>query len=82
MLQLFFVCSCVGTTEKIFQSKKHLYDVFVDNQNITTHLTSLDPVIRLTPADKQRFEHLNGIRYAHLRASFPSSHAGRSIGMG
>ena len=53
---------CAGTTEKIFQSKTQLYDVFVDNQNILTHLTSLDPIIKLTPADMQRFQHLDGIR--------------------
>lgn len=54
--------TCAGTTEKIFQSKTQLYDVFVDNQNILTHLTSLDPIIKLTPADMQRFQHLDGIR--------------------
>lgn len=62
---------CIGTTERIFQVKKHLYDVFVDNQNITTHITSLDPIIKLTPADTQRFDHLNGIRYVHPAGSFP-----------
>jgi len=60
-----YCCLCIGTTERIFQVKKHLYDVFVDNQNITTHITSLDPIIKLTPADTQRFDHLNGIRYVH-----------------
>lgn len=52
-----------GTTEKIFQSKTELYDVFVDNQNITTNSSYLEPVLKPNLADEQRFKHLNTIRY-------------------
>lgn len=52
-----------GTTEKIFQTKTELYDVFVDNQNITTNSTYLEPVLKPNLADEQRFKHLNTIRY-------------------
>ena len=52
-----------GTTEKIFLSKTDLYDVFVDNQNITTHSSYLEPILRPNLADEQRFQHLNTIRY-------------------
>ena len=52
----------LGTTEKIFQSKTELFDVFVDNQNITTGQTRLEPLLKLTAADEQRYQHLNDIR--------------------
>ena len=51
-----------GTTEKIFQSKTELYDVFVDSQNITTHSSYLEPLLKPNLADEQRFQHLNTIR--------------------
>ena len=51
-----------GTTEKIFQSKTQLYDVFVDCQKITSNSIKLDPILKLSPSDHQRFEHLNNIR--------------------
>ena len=51
-----------GTSERILQSKTELYDVFVDHQRLMTHLTSLDPILRLTPADKERYDLLNSIR--------------------
>ena len=54
------------TTEKIFQSKTHLYDVFVDSQNIVSHLESLTSLLKPTLADEQRYEHLNNIRYLYL----------------
>lgn len=51
-----------GTSERILQSKTELYDVFVDHQRLMTHLASLDPLLRLTPADKERYDFLNSIR--------------------
>ncbi|KAL5467702.1 hypothetical protein EMCRGX_G031965 [Ephydatia muelleri] len=54
------------TTEKIFQTKTELYDVFVDNQNITTNSTYLEPVLKPNLADEQRFKHLNTIRSDHF----------------
>lgn len=54
------------TTEKIFQSKRDLFDVFVDNQNITTTQPRLEPVLRLTLADEQRYQHLSNVRSNQL----------------
>ena len=51
-----------GTSERILQSKTDLYDVFVDQQRLVTHLASLDSILRLTPADRERYELLNNIR--------------------
>jgi hypothetical protein len=50
------------TSEQILQSKTELYDVFVDQQRLTSHLASLDPLLRLTPADRERYDHLTSIR--------------------
>ena len=47
-----------GTTEKIFESKRALYDVYIDSQTIVTSSTRCDPFLRLTPADHQRFNKL------------------------
>lgn len=49
------------TTEKIFENKTSLYDVYVDNQNIGTHIPSLQPIARANVADKERFNKLTGI---------------------
>ena len=50
------------TTEKIFLSKKHLYDIFVEGDEIICHQESLDPMIRLNRFDEQRYFHLNNLR--------------------
>ena len=47
-----------GTTEKIFETKTSLYDVYVDNQVITTHVPTLQAVARANVADKARFQKL------------------------
>uniref|UniRef100_A0A3B3VJN1 DENN domain-containing protein 11 n=1 Tax=Poecilia latipinna TaxID=48699 RepID=A0A3B3VJN1_9TELE len=41
------------TTEKIFEDKKELYDVYIDNQNVKTHRSHLQPLLRLNAADKE-----------------------------
>ncbi|KAF3689085.1 Protein LCHN [Channa argus] len=46
------------TTEKIFQEKKELYDVYVDNQNVKTHRSHLQPLLRLNAADKEKYRKL------------------------
>ena len=51
-----------GTSERILQSKTDLYDVFVEQQHLITHLASLDPILRLTHADRERYDLLNRIR--------------------
>jgi hypothetical protein len=57
------------TSERILQSKTELYDVFVDQQHLMTPLASLDPILRLTPADKERYDLLNSIRSNQLITS-------------
>ncbi|KAL7402314.1 hypothetical protein ABVT39_012970 [Epinephelus coioides] len=47
------------TTEKIFEEKKELYDVYVDNQNVKTHRTHLQPLLRLNAADKEKYRKLS-----------------------
>ncbi|XP_030626181.1 protein LCHN-like [Chanos chanos] len=46
------------TTEKIFEEKKFLYDLYVDRQNVMTHRESLKPLLRLSSADKERYRRL------------------------
>lgn len=53
-----------GTTEKIFEEKKDLYDVYVDNQNVKTHRSHLQPLLRLNAADKEKYRKLSEQRYA------------------
>lgn len=48
------------TTERIFENKRHLYDVYVNNQNIETTSLVLDSFLRFTPADYQRYNKLIG----------------------
>lgn len=52
-----------GTTEKIFEEKKELYDVYVDNQNVKTHRSHLQPLLRLNAADKEKYRKLSEQRY-------------------
>ncbi|XP_069823368.1 DENN domain-containing protein 11 [Dendropsophus ebraccatus] len=50
------------TTEKIFEQKQDLYDVYVDNQNVKTHLEHLQPLLRVNSADKEKYRRLNDQR--------------------
>ncbi|KAM3869917.1 DENN domain-containing protein 11 [Diretmus argenteus] len=47
------------TTEKIFEEKKELYDVYIDNQNVKTHRDGLQPLLRLNGADKEKYRKLS-----------------------
>ncbi|KAM4614725.1 DENN domain-containing protein 11-like [Polymixia lowei] len=46
------------TTEKIFEEKKDLYDVYVDNQNVKTYREGLKPLLRLSAADRDKYRKL------------------------
>lgn len=50
------------TTEKIFECKTQLYDVYVDQQNLTTSQCSLEPLLRVTQTDEDRYKELSDIR--------------------
>ena len=52
-----------GTTERIFEEKKELYDVYIDNQNVKTHRSHLQPLLRLNAADKEKYRKLTEQRY-------------------
>ncbi|KAB0404153.1 hypothetical protein E2I00_018885 [Balaenoptera physalus] len=43
-----------GTTEKIFEEKRELYDVYVDNQNVKTHHDHLQPLLKINSADREK----------------------------
>ncbi|XP_037109184.1 DENN domain-containing protein 11 [Syngnathus acus] len=47
------------TTEKIFEDKKDLHDLYIDNQNVKTHRSHLLPLLRLNAADKERYRKLS-----------------------
>lgn len=61
-----FFCVFTGTTEKIFEEKKELYDVYIDNQNVKTHRESLQPLLRLNNADREKYRKLCEQRYIHF----------------
>ncbi|XP_076153417.1 DENN domain-containing protein 11-like isoform X1 [Alosa pseudoharengus] len=46
------------TTERIFEEKKHLFDIYVDNQNVQTHRESLQPLLRITSSDREKYKKL------------------------
>eukprot|EP00076_Gallus_gallus_P046259 XP_025011797.1 protein LCHN isoform X1 [Gallus gallus] len=50
------------TTEKIFEEKRNLYDVYVDNQNVKTHHEHLQPLLKINSADKEKYRRLNDQR--------------------
>lgn len=52
-----------GTTEKIFETKTHLYDVYVDNQIVMTPSDSLKDLLKISDADRDKFQKLNNQRY-------------------
>lgn len=65
------VCfALAGTTEKIFEEKKDLYDVYVDNQNVKTCRDGLKPLLRLSAADREKYRKLTEQRYDHLNVKF------------
>lgn len=57
------VFATAGTTEKIFEEKKDLYDVYVDNQNVKTCRDGLKPLLRLSAADREKYRKLTEQRF-------------------
>ncbi|XP_039625999.1 DENN domain-containing protein 11 [Polypterus senegalus] len=54
------------TTEKIFEEKKDLYDIYVDNQNVKTHHDNLQPLLRINNADRDKYRKLSEQRQVLL----------------
>lgn len=52
---------CEGTTEKIFESKLEVYDVYVDNQNIKCK-PHLSWIAHFNNADRDRLDELESFR--------------------
>lgn len=52
-----------GTTEKIFEVKTSLYDIYVDNQMIRPCSPMLRDLMKVSVADKDKFAKLNNQRY-------------------
>ena len=57
-----------GTTERIFEMKTQLYDVYVDNQNVTTQSAALKDLLKVSSADREKFDKLNNIRSVCLKS--------------
>lgn len=58
-------CCLLGTTEKIFESKLEVYDVYVDNQNIKCK-PHLSWIANFNNADRDRLEELDSFRWVLL----------------
>lgn len=63
------VFATAGTTEKIFEEKKDLYDVYVDNQNVKTCRDGLKPLLRLSAADREKYRKLTEQRFDQCKAN-------------
>ncbi|KAH9515642.1 DENN domain-containing protein 11 [Bulinus truncatus] len=53
------------TTEKIFESKTHLYDIYVDNQNVKASSLAMKDLCKVSDGDKEKLVKLNNLRSAH-----------------
>jgi len=51
-----------GTTERIFETKPHLYDIYVNNQIVTTQSAALKDILKASVADREKFDKLNSLR--------------------
>lgn len=60
-----------GTTEKIFQDKTQLYDVYVDNQVITVTNSHLNDFLKVTKVDKQNYQNLLNLRLVVFLVCLP-----------
>ncbi|KAI8759431.1 DENN domain-containing protein 11-like [Biomphalaria glabrata] len=53
------------TTEKIFESKSHLYDIYVDNQNVKASTLAMKDLLKVSEGDREKLVKLNNLRSAH-----------------
>ncbi|XP_074644724.1 DENN domain-containing protein 11-like isoform X2 [Tubulanus polymorphus] len=54
------------TTEKIFECKTQLYDIYVDNQNVLAQSAALKEILRVSDSDRDKLAKLNNQRSASL----------------
>ncbi|EDV25431.1 uncharacterized protein TRIADDRAFT_13058, partial [Trichoplax adhaerens] len=52
------------TTEKVFESKKNLYDAFIDIRNISSTSPNIEPLTKVTSEDRKRFAALSQLRFS------------------
>lgn len=52
-----------GTTEKIFESKQNLFDLYVDQQNLEPNSSMHQRLLELSVADRLKYSHLLDLRY-------------------
>lgn len=50
------------TTEKIFESKTSLYDIYVDNQVVKTLLPAYKDILKVSDGDRDKYAKLNNQR--------------------
>ncbi|UYV75938.1 KIAA1147 [Cordylochernes scorpioides] len=60
------------TTEKIFETKPHLYDAYVDNQNLVLISPQLKKILNINRADRHRFSELCKFRQEFILPSLSS----------
>lgn len=58
---------CLGTTEKVFESKKNLYDAYIDIRNIQSTSVDIEPLIQITSGDKMKFEAVSQLRLESIK---------------
>ncbi|XP_071091811.1 DENN domain-containing protein 11-like [Haliotis cracherodii] len=64
------------TTEKIFESKTHLYDVYIDNQLVRAHTPALKDLLKISDADREKYAKLNNQRSSYI---FSLQEAGEQV---
>ena len=52
----------IGTTDKIFDTKQDMYDLFVDKQQLRCHNEYYNKITKLNSADSARFSRLKKYR--------------------
>ena len=43
--------------------KTQLYDIYVDNQNVTAHVPAMQELLKVSDADRDKYQKLNNQRY-------------------
>ena len=43
--------------------KTQLYDIYVDNQNVTAHVPAMQELLKVSDADRDKYQKLNNQRF-------------------
>lgn len=63
-----------GTTEKIFEEKPHLYDVYVDNRVIKSSNPDFKDVLTINRSDTEKYQQLLNHRFGFISNDVSSYH--------